>query len=68
VATVESISHYQARDETLTMLEIFKSDHHADIALNQWVELMPPELVKAQLNLDDATWPPCPRPKPSIAR
>lgn len=34
---------------------MFKSDHYADVSLAQWMALTPPELVKAHLNLDDAT-------------
>jgi oxalate decarboxylase len=29
-----------------------KSDHYADISLNQWMALTPPELVQARLNLN----------------
>jgi oxalate decarboxylase len=34
---------------------MFRSDRYADISLNQWLALTPPELVQAHLNLDDAT-------------
>ncbi len=37
-------------DETLTHLALFRSDHHADISLSQWMGALPPELVKAHLN------------------
>jgi oxalate decarboxylase len=33
-------------------LEIFKSDHYADVSLDQWMALTPPELVDAHLKLD----------------
>jgi oxalate decarboxylase len=36
----------------LRFLEIFKSDYYADLSLNQWMALTPPELVTATLNLD----------------
>jgi oxalate decarboxylase len=36
----------------LRFLEIFKSSYYADVSLNQWLALTPPELVKAHLNLD----------------
>ncbi len=42
-------------DEPLLYLEMFKSDKFSDISLNQWLGLTPHELVKAHLNLDDAT-------------
>jgi oxalate decarboxylase len=38
---------------TLRFLEIFKSSYYADVSLNQWLALTPPELVKAHLKLDD---------------
>jgi oxalate decarboxylase len=34
---------------------MFRSDRFADISLNQWMALTPPELVRAHLNLDDTT-------------
>ncbi|KAF8589808.1 oxalate decarboxylase [Ramaria rubella] len=42
-------------NDTLHFLEIFKTDQFQDISLNQWLALTPPELVKAHLNIDDAT-------------
>jgi oxalate decarboxylase len=47
---VENTSH-----EPLRFLEMFRSDRFADVSLAQWMALTPPELVKAHLNLDDAT-------------
>jgi len=32
-----------------------RQDRFQDISLNQWLALTPPELVKAHLNIDDAT-------------
>jgi oxalate decarboxylase len=32
---------------------MFKSSYYADVSLNQWLVLTPPELVKAHLKLDD---------------
>jgi oxalate decarboxylase len=34
----------------LRFLELFKSAHFADVSLNQWMALTPPELVQAHLN------------------
>jgi oxalate decarboxylase len=39
----------------LRFLEVFKSSYYADVSLNQWLALTPPELVKAQLELDPKT-------------
>jgi oxalate decarboxylase len=52
-----AMGHYvqNTGDETLRFLELFRSDHFADISLNQWMALTPPELVQAHLNIDDAT-------------
>jgi oxalate decarboxylase len=36
----------------LRFLEMFKSSTYADVSLNQWLALTPPELVKAHLDLD----------------
>ena len=36
----------------LRFLEIFKSSYYADISLNQWLALTPPELVKVHLELN----------------
>jgi oxalate decarboxylase len=38
---------------TLRFLEMFKSSYYADLSLNQWLALTPPELLKAHLNLDE---------------
>jgi oxalate decarboxylase len=37
---------------TLRFLEMFKSSYYADVSLNQWLALTPPELLKAHLKLD----------------
>jgi oxalate decarboxylase len=52
-----AMGHYvlNTGDERLCFLELFRSDRFADISLQQWIALTPPELVKAHLNLDDAT-------------
>src|SRR6266403_526014 len=39
----------------LRFLEVFKSNYYADVSLNQWLALTPPELVKAHLKLDQQT-------------
>jgi oxalate decarboxylase len=37
---------------TLRFLEMFKSSYYADLSLNQWMALTPPELLKLHLGLD----------------
>src|SRR2546430_16130233 len=63
-----AMGHYvqNTGDETLTFLEMFKSDHFADISLNQWMALTPPELVQAHLNLDPQTIAALSKGKPVI--
>jgi oxalate decarboxylase len=39
----------------LRFLEMFRSPVFADVSLNQWLALTPPELVQAHLNLDQST-------------
>ena len=38
----------------LRFLEIFKSDHYADVSLAQWLAFTPFDLVKAHLNIDQS--------------
>jgi oxalate decarboxylase len=48
-----AMGHYVENTGTtpLRFLEIFKSDYYADVSLNQWLALTPPELVNAHLKL-----------------
>ncbi|PBK94184.1 hypothetical protein ARMGADRAFT_1078897 [Armillaria gallica] len=50
----------------LKFLEIFKSNCFKDISLNQWLALTPPMVVKAHLNIDDATISQLSKVKPVI--
>ena len=63
-----AMGHYvqNTGDETLVFLELFRSDHFADISLNQWMALTPPELVRAHLNIDDRTIAALSKTKPII--
>lgn len=49
-----AMGHYIENTGTTTLrfLEMFKSSYYADLSLNQWLALTPPELLKAHLNLD----------------
>lgn len=38
----------------LRFLEIFRSDHYADVSLSKWLAFTPHELVKAHLNINDS--------------
>jgi oxalate decarboxylase len=48
-----AMGHYIENTGTATVrfLEVFKSSYYADLSLNQWMALTPPELVAAHLNL-----------------
>jgi oxalate decarboxylase len=52
-----AMGHYilNTGTEPVRFLEMFRSDRFADISLNQWLALTPPELVQAHLNLDQST-------------
>jgi oxalate decarboxylase len=54
--------------EPLRFLEMFRDDHFADLSLNQWMALTPPELVEAHLNLDRHTIGSLSKTKPIVVR
>jgi oxalate decarboxylase len=48
-----AMGHYVENTGTtpVRLLEVFKSSYYADLSLNQWMALTPPELVAAHLHL-----------------
>jgi oxalate decarboxylase len=38
----------------LRFLEVFRSNRYADLSLNQWMKLTPPELVRSHLDIDQS--------------
>jgi oxalate decarboxylase len=52
-----AMGHYVENigDVPVRFLEMFRSSYFADVSLNQWMALTTPELVRAHLNIDDAT-------------
>jgi oxalate decarboxylase len=52
-----AMGHYIENTGTtpLRFLELFKSSYYADVSLNQWLALTPPELVQAHLKVDPQT-------------
>ncbi|HXE13381.1 MAG TPA: oxalate decarboxylase family bicupin [Bryobacteraceae bacterium] len=48
-----AMGHYiqNTGNTTLRFLEMFRSDRYADISLNQWLALLPPDLVRQHLNV-----------------
>ena len=49
-----AMGHYieNTGDKTLRFLEMFRSSYYADVSLDQWMALTPPELVRGHLNLE----------------
>lgn len=49
-----AMGHYieNTGDTTLRFLELFNSCYYADLSLNQWLALTPPDLVEAHLHLN----------------
>ena len=48
------MGHYIENTGTtpLRFLEMFKSSYYADVSLNRWLALTPPDLVKVHLELN----------------
>jgi oxalate decarboxylase len=63
-----AMGHYveNTGDEPLRFLEMFRSSYYADISLNQWMALVPPELVDAHIKLDRRTIAALRKDKPVI--
>ena len=51
-----AMGHYveNTGDGPLRFLEMFKSSYYADLSLDQWMALTPPELVRGHLNLSES--------------
>jgi oxalate decarboxylase len=49
-----AMGHYVENTGTkpLRFLELFRSNYYADLSLNQWLALTPPELVQAHMHFD----------------
>ncbi|HZC18985.1 MAG TPA: cupin domain-containing protein, partial [Rubrobacteraceae bacterium] len=63
-----AMGHYieNTGDEPLVFLALFRSDHYADVSLAQWMGVLPPEMVKAHLNVDDEFIANLPKSKPLV--
>jgi oxalate decarboxylase len=42
-------------DTDLVFLEMFKTNEYMDFSMNNWIRHLPPEIVTAHLNIDEAT-------------
>ena len=54
--------------EALVILELFRSDHRTNLALNQCVALTPAALARAHLRLDDRLFPVLHEDQPIVVR
>jgi oxalate decarboxylase len=65
-----AMGHYveNTGTEPLRFLEMFRSSYYADVSLNQWMALLPPELVRAHMNLDQPTMAGLRKDKPVIVK
>lgn len=65
-----AMGHYveNTGDTPLRFLEVFKSSYYADISLNQWLALTPPELVRQHLGFDDTILRALRKPKTPVVR
>ena len=64
------MGHYVENTGTTTLrfLELFRAGRYADVSLEQWMALTPPELVAAHLNIDRATIAALPKGKQVVVR
>jgi oxalate decarboxylase len=65
-----AMGHYVENTGTtaLRFLEMFRSDRFADVSLNQWLALTPPELVQAHLHLSAQAMVALQKQKPIIVK
>jgi oxalate decarboxylase len=54
--------------EPVRFLEMFRSDHYADVSLAQWLALTPPALVRAHVDLGSRVMGSLPKQKPIVVR
>jgi len=59
----QTLPHYieNTGETDLRFLEMFKSSFYQDLSLSEWLSHTPPELVRAHLNIDQATLNAIPR-------
>jgi oxalate decarboxylase len=59
----KTLLHYveNTGDTDLVFLEMFKSSFYQDVSFSEWLSHTPPELVRAHLNIDQATLQAIPR-------
>ena len=61
----KTLPHYidNTGDRDLRFLEVFRASHFEDLSVSEWLAHTPPDLVKAHLNIDKATYDAIPKDK-----
>jgi oxalate decarboxylase len=64
----KSLGHYvqNTGNTDLVFLELFKSDHYAEVSLSDWLAHTPPQLVKEHLNIDPEVLAQFPKVRPDV--
>jgi oxalate decarboxylase len=64
----KSLGHYvqNTGNTDLVFLELFKSDHYAEVSLSDWLTHVPPQLVMEHLNISRETLARFPKNRPDI--
>lgn len=64
----KSLGHYlkNTGKEDLVYLEVFRSDHFADVSLSDWITHTPPEMVSQTLKIDKSVIAQFPNNKPLV--
>jgi oxalate decarboxylase len=59
----KTLPHYieNTGDTDLVFMEMFKSSFYQDLSLSEWLAHTPPELVRAHLRIDQATFDAIPK-------
>jgi oxalate decarboxylase len=64
----KSLGHYveNTGDTDLVMVEVFKSDHFAEVSLSDWLTHTPPQMIRDTLNISAADLARFPNNRPDI--
>jgi oxalate decarboxylase len=64
----KSLGHYvqNTGNTDLVFLELFKSDHYAEVSLSDWLAHTPPQLVKQHLNISPEVLAQFPKVRPDV--
>jgi oxalate decarboxylase len=64
----KGLGHYLENTGTtdLVMVEVFKTDHFAEVSLSQWLTHTPPQMVMDTLNISAETIAQFPKNRPDV--